>query len=56
LDKTAHITARIEANRVPNTRTRKAIDELEAGGGEAFQGKTSKLFDKLSKPRKTQTA
>jgi DNA-damage-inducible protein J len=39
--------------RVPNARTRKAIDELEEGGGEVFRGSTAELFDKLLKPRKT---
>ena len=33
--------------RVPNAETRKAIDELEAGGGERFEGKTTELFDHL---------
>jgi DNA-damage-inducible protein J len=42
--------------RVPNARTRKAIDELEAGGGEVFSGSTSELFDKLQKSRKTRKA
>jgi DNA-damage-inducible protein J len=42
--------------RLPNTRTRKAIDELEAGGGEVFHGSTSELLEKLQKPRKTRKA
>jgi DNA-damage-inducible protein J len=42
--------------RVPNARTRKAIDELEAGSGEVFTGSTTELFDKLQSPRKTRKA
>jgi DNA-damage-inducible protein J len=42
--------------RVPNARTRKAIDELEGGGGEAFRGSTRELFDRLQRPRKTRKA
>jgi DNA-damage-inducible protein J len=42
--------------RVPNARTRKAIDELEAGGGEIFHGSTGELFDKLGKSRKNRKA
>jgi DNA-damage-inducible protein J len=42
--------------RVPNARTRKAIDELEAGGGDTFRGSTLDLFDKLGKPRMNRKA
>jgi hypothetical protein len=64
LGKTAYTTARTEPNlkaqcgrvRVPNAQTRKAIDELEAGGGEAFQADTRTLFDKIQMPRKTRKA
>lgn len=31
--------------RVPNAETRKAIEELEAGGGETFRGHTKEAFD-----------
>jgi DNA-damage-inducible protein J len=42
--------------RIPNARTRKAIDELEAGGGEVFRGSAGDLFDRLGKPRKNRKA
>jgi DNA-damage-inducible protein J len=38
--------------RVPNAETRKAIDELDAGGGERFEGETSELFDDLRGKRR----
>jgi DNA-damage-inducible protein J len=31
--------------RVPNAETRKAIAELESGGGKRFEGTTNELFD-----------
>jgi DNA-damage-inducible protein J len=31
--------------RVPNAETKRAIEELESGGGERFQGATSELID-----------
>ena len=31
--------------RVPNPETKKAIEELEAGGGETFRGSTKEVFD-----------
>jgi DNA-damage-inducible protein J len=33
--------------RVPNTKTRKAIAELESGGGERFEGTTKEFFDHM---------
>jgi DNA-damage-inducible protein J len=39
--------------RVPNAETRKAIEELESGGGQVFHGTTKELFDSIVKPRKT---
>jgi len=36
---------------VPNAESRKAIEELEAGGGEVFYGSTKEVFDSLTKPR-----
>jgi DNA-damage-inducible protein J len=39
--------------RVPNAETRKAIEELESGGGQVFHGTTKELFDSIMKPRKT---
>jgi DNA-damage-inducible protein J len=42
--------------RVPNAESRKAIEELEAGGGEVFHGSTKELFDNLVKPRKKRKA
>jgi DNA-damage-inducible protein J len=38
--------------RVPNAKTRKAIDELEAGGGETFRGGTKDIFDDVVRQRK----
>jgi DNA-damage-inducible protein J len=32
--------------RVPNAETRKAIAELESGGGERFEGTTKELFER----------
>jgi DNA-damage-inducible protein J len=32
--------------RVPNAETRKAIGELESGGGERFEGTTKEVFDR----------
>jgi DNA-damage-inducible protein J len=37
--------------RVPNAQTRKAIEELEAGGGETFRGSTKEAFDSVVRPR-----
>src|SRR3954469_8384496 len=31
--------------RVPNAKTRRAINELEAGGGAAYRGSTKEIFD-----------
>jgi DNA-damage-inducible protein J len=31
--------------RVPNAETKRAIEELESGGGERFEGTTNELFD-----------
>ena len=68
MGKIAYIAARTEPKlkaqdgrvpvemRVPNARTRQAINQLEAGDGEAFRGDTRALFDKLQTPRKTQKA
>ncbi len=33
--------------RVPNAETKKAIEELEAGGGATFHGRTKEAFDKV---------
>jgi DNA-damage-inducible protein J len=41
--------------RVPNSKTGKAIEELEAGGGETYHGTTKEIFDNLSRPRKRKT-
>jgi DNA-damage-inducible protein J len=38
--------------RVPNAKTKKAIEELEAGGGAAFYGSTKEAFDKVLGARK----
>jgi DNA-damage-inducible protein J len=35
--------------RLPNRRTRQAMDELEAGGGERFTGSNAELFASLGK-------
>jgi antitoxin component of RelBE/YafQ-DinJ toxin-antitoxin module len=35
--------------RVPNAETRKAIEELEAGGGERVTGATKETFDVVSR-------
>jgi DNA-damage-inducible protein J len=37
--------------RVPNAETRKAIEELEAGGGTTYRGSTKEVFDGVLKPR-----
>jgi DNA-damage-inducible protein J len=42
--------------RVPNAKTRKAIAELDTGGGDVFRGGTGELLDKLSRPRKNRKA
>lgn len=42
--------------RVPNAETRKAIDELEAGGGERFEGGTKELFEELRGKRRKRRA
>jgi DNA-damage-inducible protein J len=42
--------------RAPNAESRRAIAELEAGGGEVFHGSTKELFDRLTKPRKKRKA
>ncbi len=33
--------------RVPNPETKKAIEELEAGGGKTFRGSTKEVFDEV---------
>jgi DNA-damage-inducible protein J len=38
--------------RVPNAQTRKAIEELEAGGGSTYHGSTKEIFDSVLKPRR----
>jgi DNA-damage-inducible protein J len=38
--------------RVPNSRTRKAVEDLEAGGGETFDGSAKEIFDNVVRPRK----
>ena len=38
--------------RVPNAETRKAIEELESGGGTAYRGSTKEIFDSVLKPRR----
>jgi DNA-damage-inducible protein J len=40
------------AVRTPNAQTRKAIEELEAGGGETFRGSTKEIFDRAVRPRR----
>jgi DNA-damage-inducible protein J len=42
--------------RVPNAESRRAIEELESGGGEVFYGSTKDVFDSLTKPRKKRKA
>jgi DNA-damage-inducible protein J len=42
--------------RVPNSETRKAIEELEAGGGEIFHGSTKEIFDNAVRSRKKRKA
>jgi DNA-damage-inducible protein J len=42
--------------RVPNSETRKAIEELETGGGETFHGSTKEIFDNVVRPRKKRKA
>jgi len=37
---------------IPNTETRKAMAELEAGKGQVFTGSTRETFDRIVKPRK----
>jgi DNA-damage-inducible protein J len=44
------------AVRIPNARTRKAIAELEAGGGETFRGGTKEVFDRVVRPRRKRKA
>jgi DNA-damage-inducible protein J len=41
--------------RVPNAETRKAIGELESGGGEQFEGTTKEVFDRASGRRQKRT-
>ncbi len=41
--------------RVPNAQTRKAIGELESGGGERFEGTTKEFFDSASGRRRKRT-
>lgn len=41
------------AARIPNKLTREAIAELDAGGGEVFEGATDALFAKLKGKQKT---
>jgi DNA-damage-inducible protein J len=38
--------------RVPNAETRRAIDELEAGGGATYRGSTKEIFDNVVRPRR----
>ena len=38
--------------RIPNAETRRALAELDAGGGERFDGTAEELFDHILKPRK----
>ena len=38
--------------RVPNPETKRAIEELEKGGGDTFTGSTKKTFDKVIVGRK----
>jgi len=42
--------------RTPNAQTRKAIAELEAGGGEAFRSGTKQVFDGVVRLRRKQKA
>ncbi len=42
--------------RVPNAETAKAIEELEAGGGEPHHGSTKEIFDEAVRGRKKQRA
>ena len=42
--------------RAPNAETRKAIAELEAGGGDTFQGSTKEAFEKVLGRRKKRKA
>jgi DNA-damage-inducible protein J len=42
--------------RVPNAETRKAIEEIKAGGGEVFHASTKEVFDSLIEPRKKRNA
>ncbi|OGG58770.1 addiction module antitoxin RelB [Candidatus Kaiserbacteria bacterium RIFCSPHIGHO2_01_FULL_56_24] len=42
--------------RVPNAETQKAIDELEAGGGEVRHGSTKEIFDEALRDRKKRKA
>jgi DNA-damage-inducible protein J len=42
--------------RVPNTETKKAIGELEGGGGERFHANTKEVFDGVIGPRKKRKA
>jgi len=36
----------------PNAETRRAIDELEAGGGATYRGSTKEIFDNVVRPRR----
>ncbi len=38
--------------RIPNAETRKAIEELEGGGGTTYHGSTKEIFDSVLKPRR----
>jgi DNA-damage-inducible protein J len=38
--------------RVPNAETKKAIEELESGGGETSRGSTKEVFDEALRGRK----
>ncbi len=40
----------------PNARTRRAIEELEAGGGQTFRGGTKEVFDGVVRPRQKRKA
>ena len=42
--------------RTPNARTRRAIEELQAGGGETFRGGTKEVFDSVARPRRKRKA
>jgi DNA-damage-inducible protein J len=42
--------------RVPKAETRRAIEELEAGGGERFDGETSQLFHEFREKHRKRRA